>query len=284
MDRDSVRRIHASGCGSGSCYFRHWLSRPQQKPILKENFLCLLLFEGTFTSFFKDKKSKEVTKQYESRFFLLVLLDDRRIWSRIRIHTQGCGSALIWVAGSGSGSRRAKWPIKREKNTEFSWSAACSLFRAEGFFCSLGVLYGGLGISKLQFLIKKLKIKISSCKFFFNFRSSNLNPDPDLDSGSAIRKNARSGSALNQWGSATLSKPLNSGSGSRSSRPINTWIRWIRRIRNPDHNSDEIKNVENILKTTKNIFLTPQQVFNVQLAGTSTMISQAYTVHLFLLC
>jgi hypothetical protein len=27
--------------------------------------------------------------------------------------------------------------------------------RAEGVFCSLGVLYGGLGISKLQFLIIK---------------------------------------------------------------------------------------------------------------------------------
>jgi hypothetical protein len=26
------------------------------------NFFCLLLFEGTFTSFFKDKKSKRVTK------------------------------------------------------------------------------------------------------------------------------------------------------------------------------------------------------------------------------
>jgi hypothetical protein len=34
------------------------------------------------------------------------------------------------------------------------------LLRAEGFSCSLGVLYGGLGISKLQFLIKKIKIKI----------------------------------------------------------------------------------------------------------------------------
>jgi hypothetical protein len=30
----------------------------------------------------------------------------------------------------------------------------CSLLRAEGFSCSLDVLYGGLGISKLQFLIK----------------------------------------------------------------------------------------------------------------------------------
>jgi hypothetical protein len=29
----------------------------------KKKFFCLLLFEGTLTSFFKDKKSKIVTKQ-----------------------------------------------------------------------------------------------------------------------------------------------------------------------------------------------------------------------------
>jgi hypothetical protein len=41
--------------------------------------------------------------------------------------------------------------------------------RAEGFFCNLDVLYGGLGIGKLQFLIiKKLVIKA-------------LDPDPDPD-------------------------------------------------------------------------------------------------------
>jgi hypothetical protein len=40
----------------------------------------LLLFEGTFTSFFKDK----VAKQLESMFFLPFLLDNRRI--RIWIH------------------------------------------------------------------------------------------------------------------------------------------------------------------------------------------------------
>jgi hypothetical protein len=38
--------------------------------------------------------------------------------------------------------------------------------RAEGFSCSLGVLYGGLGISKLQILIKKIKIKILVVNFF----------------------------------------------------------------------------------------------------------------------
>jgi hypothetical protein len=40
----------------------------------------------------------------------------------------------------------------------------CSLLRAEGF--SLGMLYGGLGISKLQFLIKKIEIKFPVRNFF----------------------------------------------------------------------------------------------------------------------
>jgi hypothetical protein len=38
------------------------LQDAKQKRIFKNNFFCLLLFEGTFTSFFKDKKSKRVTK------------------------------------------------------------------------------------------------------------------------------------------------------------------------------------------------------------------------------
>jgi hypothetical protein len=53
---------------------------PTKTNFFKKSFL---LFEGTFTSFFKDKKAKEVTKQQESRFFLLFLLGDRNI----RIHT-----------------------------------------------------------------------------------------------------------------------------------------------------------------------------------------------------
>jgi hypothetical protein len=39
----------------------------------------MLVFEGTFTSFFKDKKSKKSNKTVEITFFLLLLLDDRRI-------------------------------------------------------------------------------------------------------------------------------------------------------------------------------------------------------------
>ena len=69
-------------------------------------------------------------------------------------------------------------------------SAGCSLLRAEGFSCSLSVLYGGLGISKLQFLIKKIEIKFQTINFFSHFRSSNhgfgsgiriRNPDPQLE-------------------------------------------------------------------------------------------------------
>jgi hypothetical protein len=34
------------------------LQDASKKLIFKHNFFCLLLFEATFTSFFKDKKSK----------------------------------------------------------------------------------------------------------------------------------------------------------------------------------------------------------------------------------
>ncbi len=50
-----------------------------------------------------------------------------------------------------------KCPTKIEKRTEISCSEVLdALFRRlnEGFLCSLDILYGGLGISKLQFLFK----------------------------------------------------------------------------------------------------------------------------------
>jgi hypothetical protein len=43
--------------GFGFCYFRHRPSR-RQLNTNKKKFFCLLLFEGTFTSFFKVKKSR----------------------------------------------------------------------------------------------------------------------------------------------------------------------------------------------------------------------------------
>ncbi len=57
---------------------------------------------------------------------------------------------------------------KYRKNTEFSCFEVLDVLflRAEGFSCSLGVLYEGLGINKLKFLIRKIKIKIPAVNFF----------------------------------------------------------------------------------------------------------------------
>ncbi len=65
----------------------------------------------------------------------------------------------------------------------------CSLLRTEGFYNSLGVLYGGLGISKLQFLIKKIEIKFPTINFF---QFQVINPwirirDPDPQSDKSMR-------------------------------------------------------------------------------------------------
>ncbi len=69
-------------------------------------------------------------------------------------------------------------------------SVGWPLLRAEGFFYNLDILYGGLGIGKLQFLIKKKAKKIFSCKIFSNFwtlkpwiriglQHQTLDPDPE---------------------------------------------------------------------------------------------------------
>jgi hypothetical protein len=69
-------------------------------------------------------------------------------------------------------------------------SAGCSLLRAEDLSCNLDVLYGHLGMSKMQFLIKNEKYQkiFPAVSFFFSFWSSkpwiriNIQPklmDPD---------------------------------------------------------------------------------------------------------
>jgi hypothetical protein len=47
------------------------LQDANRKLILKK-FFCLLLFEGTFTSFFKDKKSKRSRKTVGIEVFLTI--------------------------------------------------------------------------------------------------------------------------------------------------------------------------------------------------------------------
>ncbi len=63
-----------------------------------------------------------------------------------------------------------KWPTKVEKiHVLKCWMA---FLWAAGFFCNLDILYGGLGINKLQFLIKKKINFFFQLLFFFNFWSS----------------------------------------------------------------------------------------------------------------
>jgi hypothetical protein len=56
-------------------------------------------------------------------------------------------------------------------------SVGWPLLRAEGFFCNLDILYGGLGIGKLQFLIKKNLIFFSAVIFFQFLVIKALDPD-----------------------------------------------------------------------------------------------------------
>ncbi len=107
-----------------------------------------------------------------------------RVTSQLQVHTL----TVLWIRIGFSdpdldpASGGQKWPSKIEKKYRIFifWSAGCSLLRAEGFFCSLVVLYGGLGISKLQFLIKKFKIKVFRCKFFSILGHQTWIRNPDL--------------------------------------------------------------------------------------------------------
>jgi hypothetical protein len=64
------------------------LQEANKKLIFLTKFSVYYLFKGTFTSFSKKKSQIEVTEQEESRFFLLFLLDDRRIQIRSRIRSR----------------------------------------------------------------------------------------------------------------------------------------------------------------------------------------------------
>jgi hypothetical protein len=76
------------------------LQEANKKLILFIKFFCLLLFEGTFTSFSKIKSVKEVKKQEESKFFFLFCLI---------IEGSGAGSGFTPLTSrSESGSRRPK--------------------------------------------------------------------------------------------------------------------------------------------------------------------------------
>ncbi len=97
---------------------------------------------------------------------------------RIRIDFGRLDPDPHWECGAES-SRTTRTHKNRKKfRNFFFWSAGCSLLRGEGFWCCLDVLYGGLGISKLQLFIKNINFFVS-CKFCLVFGHQNLDLDPD---------------------------------------------------------------------------------------------------------
>ncbi len=96
--RGSMPLTNGSGFGSGSCYFRHWPSRRQQKSYLKKSFSAYYCtFEGAFTSFFKDKKSKRSQKTVGIKDFLTIFA-----WGQK--DPDSGGPKTCWSVGSGSGT------------------------------------------------------------------------------------------------------------------------------------------------------------------------------------
>ncbi len=89
------------------------------------------------------------------------------------------------------------------------WSVGWPLLRAEDFFYNLDILYGGLGIGKLQFLIKKEK-KNFSFNFFFNFWSFKPWIRIGFGSGSVLVSNIKLWIRIrirkNEYGSTALLK------------------------------------------------------------------------------
>ncbi len=95
------------------------------------------------------------------------------------------------------------WHTKIEKNliNLIFWSARCSVLRAEGFSCSFDALYAGLGISKLQFLIKK---DTTTFQLYFFLPFLVIKPWIRIRSGFTWNAGSGSVSGYNESASTTL--------------------------------------------------------------------------------
>ncbi len=85
------------------------------------------------------------------------------------------------VVNSDPGGQKLPIKIEKKERIFMFWSAGCSLLRVEGFSCSLGVLKGGLGISKLHFLFKKVNTKFPAVNFFQFLAIRTLDLELDSD-------------------------------------------------------------------------------------------------------
>ncbi len=108
-----------NGSGSGSCYFRHYPSRCQQKTYFLTQYFGLLLFKLHLHHFSKiksQKKSKNSRIQGFSYYFCTM--------------KEGSGSragsgSIPLASGSGSGSGRPKIMWIRVRNTEKNPGMKC---------------------------------------------------------------------------------------------------------------------------------------------------------------
>jgi hypothetical protein len=109
--RGSMPLTNGSGFGSGSCYFRHWPSRCQQKTNFLNSFFAYYFFKvPTCTSFSKLKSQKKSQSSRNQGFSYFFLLGDRRIqeaqnmWIRIRIRIRirNTGRRSGWRSGKTS--------------------------------------------------------------------------------------------------------------------------------------------------------------------------------------
>ncbi len=82
-----IRGSRPLDCGSGSCFFRKWLTSANKKLFFFQSFFA-------YTSVFKDKKSKRSHKIVKSRFFFFLHVDG----------FYGMVCWFIWVVCSMGGS------------------------------------------------------------------------------------------------------------------------------------------------------------------------------------
>ncbi len=132
VDPDPDPRIHASNwwiriririLDPDLAIFDIELQDASKKLIFLHNIFWLLLFEATFTPFFKDKKSKKSQNSRNQGFSYYFCMMIEGSGSRAG---SGSGSKHV-TSGSGSGSRRPK-------NTWIRWIRIRIRIRNTGFF------------------------------------------------------------------------------------------------------------------------------------------------------
>ncbi len=133
------------------------IQKQQQKRGVENKFVIILFF--VVTNFTKLNLILFLNCWRNSHSLIKISISDPEM---IRIQL----SQWIRIRNPDPNPRGQKWPTKVEIFRKFMfWSAGCSFLRAESFFCSLEILYGGLGIGNLygSFWFKKRGIFSSKC-------------------------------------------------------------------------------------------------------------------------